>query len=1609
MSKEEEAPARLTRGALRRMSVDQEPTSAPGTPKKTAATSKKLTVLDAIKEGSNGPSDAEVDQSTSRTPKAKKDTSSVGNRSLRTEKKSQLNSTGIADLTVDNLEAFDNQQSLLPFPKRRPSQDQTLTPQTLPKRVTRRNSVTSEDGNLVTATPKASRTRHSIAAPAVILEDDEKEEQVNVSTAEADLSDLDIRKLRNRSISNSPVMRVTPSSRNTSVTSLKDEEVSNSPTKETCTNASITSLRDEGNINSPSKETCVAAVVEPKQPENDEVTEKPSNVDVETVTLEESNIVADVSSMIAKSPQRLHKDVKFDEGTPEQLNKTKYPKTPIAASGEKKRKLSEKNNDSLATVSDIIIVDETIKDSPQLADQQTEEPKTPTKLNETPKETIEDKVEDMKTEQVSLDKSIDASLVNIVEEVCENISKADESMSVLDTPKPKSQFTHLRENASSTPITTKRPPLNEIPEEEQKQETSTSESWSQAVKGSGKDKGIDVFSVRKQEEEEKQEEETHKLNESLKRKSLEMKFDSAEAKTDEESEDDEEEINVSQKRSSYVDDEAMEVEDYESGDSMDSETREEIENNKIEEHGETIGSQDTDSENDGEDGEDEDSWIASDAEEDDELLEGTGDDLDLEVTNNKHKGNKKRKRIIQQLDSSEDEDEKIKNQMEKTITKLDETSASQDRSPKKNDSLKCLDSSKNDSLKKSPASPRKSVGAKDSKLSQSREEVSVDKSEHSESVESASSPIAKESPAKYQDSPKSVKKSPSIVSPDVSELIKSPKKTPSRASLVAEPSDPKSALKHSSIVEANDVSDPTNPRKSLSAPVLISADFYSSSAKKRNTVNATVPNGEGVEEPVQEKPEQTNRQDRLSNLVTNPAALALAKKNKRLSQGLSPVVSKQDKRASLPGVFPVDKEVDSPLKRKADNKIEETEQEDAVEPMEVDDEEENEEEKVVEPSPKKSPVVKKIPKDLSEFNTDAILSRCNEIVRADKEKRKEGATLRQKKKDERRRKREQEQPDETAEGETDESPEQKKKKKKKKKVVNYLLEELGESKQDQVARALQRKLALVEVKRKRKKMKRAAKLRQQLNKENQLEETSVEGIAAKLEKKAKKAKKAENPVENLGLVDQQPVVKRAISAFAMYSEQIQDLKKAQLKKKKPKSKQLKDKNQQPSAAEEVQAALRIKSDSTVKEEKSSKHKHSKENSTDEIPSLGEHSMAGKKKNVSEKEDTAPEDDFVTEKRKKRPKSTSVDPIKVVVSDVPSLGEHSKRDKKKNVFENEDGAPEEHIVKEKHKKKHKSTSVDPIEAVVSEVSSLGEHSKRDKKKNVSENEDGTPGEQLVKEKHKKKHKSVSVDPIEAIVSEKNKLQQVNTAPLKSVVSLDDELAQLKMTLSDPITRVVKKQKLSRKESSTATATVREVTPPRKTTGKLKALSRLESGFLEEPVTPDHKLLKRNYGFQEEPVTPKAIHFKVSSVLPAGQEALKQEADAAKKRKISHPNSNRIRPEDVKEPVKGLPLPIWTKSGAFAVEELATNKSNKSSKKATDRGDYVPLSVNGAGSSSTEFLVKPLGGKGKREDKTSSGMVKAHRIDSATLDDAVVNFKKQAIFGKSSHLREKKPKL
>lgn len=654
-----------------------------------------------------------------------------------------------------------------------------------------------------------------------------------------------------------------------------------------------------------------------------------------------------------------------------------------------------------------------------------------------------------------LDESVDASLVEIVDDVRKSLNQ-DMSMSVLDTPtnkvdKQKSHFSRLRSDGGScsTPIA-KAPVGTPLKEQLQKvgspkfvsntpdgrgtqkkatEESKLSKSWSQAVKGKGNDKGIDVFSIRKQEQQRRDEEQAEQLNKereelSRKRKSEEKssRDESEEEVEGEDNSEDEEEIEATQ-RNSFVDDEAMEADGYNSGDSLDSETRENMKENEIPIDGESIGSEDSeDGEQSGEEAsqdeeeveeEEDDSFIVSDEEM--ELLDGTDEEIsDVEEMKSRPK---KRKRIIERVDSSEEENESKKAEKDASNTSnkvcaTDNKKVSRIEINSSSDASKIEPAVDESILEKTTtnASPAKSDSLENSAHSKSPLKSVKKERKSLESSLEAKTPLK---------SPKSETK-PSKGSTRLSLTEKEGVKKEDRSILESATSaTDKAAVSSTKKKLQSPNSEPIKVRKSLpSSPVLISADFYASSAKKarRATVNVLSSTDDSLEQvPSKEEPVEESKKTKLSkSMVSNPAAIALAKKNKRMSLDIAnatPSTSLTAGRMSLPGKLSKAGETETPPKKKKSNVDElsrtvgqETDskglseadkQPAAVEAMEVDEEQQSNDEQ-----PKKvgDPVVRKKPADLSEFNHEAILSRCNEEVRAIKERRQQSATLRQKKK-----------------------------------------------------------------------------------------------------------------------------------------------------------------------------------------------------------------------------------------------------------------------------------------------------------------------------------------------------------------------------------------------------------------------------------------------------------------------------------------------------------------------------------------------------------------------------------------------------------------------------------
>ncbi|XP_058118961.1 titin-like [Anopheles ziemanni] len=417
---------------------------------------------------------------------------------------------------------------------------------------------------------------------------------------------------------------------------------------------------------------------------------------------------------------------------------------------------------------------------------------------------------------------------------------------------------------------------------------------------------------------------------------------------------------------------------------------------------------------------------------------------------------------------------------------------------------------------------------------------------------------------------------------------------------------------------------PVKPaRKSLPAAPLISAQFYLGASKKekRNTLGGVPSTVGATSTPNPKKTNSAKTANASSKLVANPFAMASAKNAKgRLSMDDAAVKqtktddqsmqkTKVKTRNSLPTKLDGGILADgaNASKKKSDPSIMEEREKHAVEqdepePMEVDEyiEEENEqnddgegegedesepEEKTTKSSVAKPKTPLKPKKALEDFDIESILTRCNEVVRANKERKKQLATLAQQKRDEKRRLRalreQQEkeaaaskgdntvkdqptdsedettgdkQPNATTTSNNDTTGQSipgggqqndeptKKKKKRKPKIKNYVLEEMKELKKDHVSEALLRKMEAREARKERKKAKRAAQIKQ-LNKENGLSvgggsASDGGGIGAKLQKVAAKKKQQQKKEETAATEEtkEQPAVRVAVSAFSVFQQ-----------------------------------------------------------------------------------------------------------------------------------------------------------------------------------------------------------------------------------------------------------------------------------------------------------------------------------------------------------------------------------------------------------------------------------------------------------------------------------------
>uniref|UniRef100_A0A2M4B913 Putative microtubule-associated protein futsch n=1 Tax=Anopheles marajoara TaxID=58244 RepID=A0A2M4B913_9DIPT len=1251
-----------------------------------------------------------------------------------------------------------------------------------------------------------------------------------------------------------------------------------------------------------------------------------------------------------------------------------------------------------------------------------------------------------------------------------------------------------------------------------------SNSWTQSVRGSNA-KGIDKFSEQKQEidqiELKKQEEASKALRSPLVREKPDQQHNGTDdERADEQDDDDEEPIG---EKSVWLDDEAMEVDGYQSGDSMDSEERREMEQNEIPIDGEDLGSEDTEEED--EQDEDNDSFIVPDDEVETELEEESDVESEAreESESNVSYNEKNRSRHAsndrspQKLPKKDIITETVKspstpkhaNSSKKSVTTPSGTPAvlpNVNKTPGREETpnVSKTPAKANTETQKSPRnsekfySPSSEISTAAAAPAQEKKVDDDGSFMHSTSLHESDSaeetldanetegfgdaslkqaneptrPLSRKSmPAGSKVSDGAMmptrKSLPANVKPSISDAPPSQEKAAGSSSWnvsgekeVVEESDDEEMF-HDTVEmvipdeqtsqsaspngKSNEQSDQTNTdkqdipdeeqnskeegdengiddgdkkraRKSMPTVPLTSAQFYLGGTKKRNTiaVGNTMPSSV---QPKATKQQHVSAEENgksssspSSSLVTNPFAKIkspIAKSGSRLSldSAVPAVVGKTvtKNRNSLPPPNAVNgREVQSDA-MEVDEDLDDTEKEPTIDSADEGhsdgDGKNDEEEQEKSETQIKKPL--KTAKPLEAFDLEAVLSRCNEVVRATKERKKQSASALQKKKDQKKRLRERDVSDQaTDDGEGQKEQQRKqttndeekgmdtkmqqdrsdgdavtKKKKRKKKVKNYLLEELAEVKKDRVAQALQHKLEQIERRKQLKKERRLAKKMLQ-NEENGNDSAGkpAVGIGAKLEK-VKRKKQQKEAIRKLlnGSMEEgtakeppKPIVRAAVSAYAALC--------------------LKDTNQVSDAPPSASNGI----SSNIFGEKQKLHAASQQKPRKEEIVETLISATVSKKSLSVSDATIHED----AKRK------------TTAAAVASHSDGQLVVGKKAKIRAAHGAVEQ-------QPQSQTKEVKPV---------LGEQKNNDlpvKSSKKSQLQKLKPGkaaveapllEKPVTKKEKLNSKATSKSslpppPTDTIVSKALREVRATFDHSKEVKAMKEK-KKLKKTQNENVneanaspTATVKltKRKRSLEDGGTVAGPLTPKPPAKQS--KLKALQRLASDFVEVSVTPEKERLRRNFGFEEKQATPKAVGFKVRSVLPTEAEELRSMGEGGRKMK------GKLSAASIPEPNHSLPLPVWTSSGFFLEHDDLPKKSNKTSagagappKRGTDKtNDYISVKEHRG------FKLKTL-----RQGASKGGAANPNRIDTSTVSGSILGFKRQQLLERTAHLREKKAK-
>uniref|UniRef100_A0A182W335 Uncharacterized protein n=1 Tax=Anopheles minimus TaxID=112268 RepID=A0A182W335_9DIPT len=1643
MNQEEELPTRVTRGALRRRSVDQEATPqkpsvavVSGTPKKTNSTTKRLNALNPIQESEGRPSTPIVGRNNRRRTSETIDTpTSFPNKLVQNLKEAGAGSepgkrSRNTSLTEENLNAmnvaFEGSSAGLSTRSRTPARvrashetlitcDSSLTVTPALRRSTRRNSITSDDGNisvqsLPVTTPKISSGARVLKDDTIIEEDagDDRDESVSSETS--------VRQMRSQSVLSQMSAPASPRY-NTASPVLAVKTESTPPRVITTPRVALTPL-SLSKMSPRSKNVSFSEESKRDPPKTPTSVSKEVFIVVEDLrNYELKGVSPKVDAVVELSPKSVKKEVQESKGgIVENGNQTLNETSKIA--NEDESMIGEPNNESAVgkvsdnDVSGIDVLDPPVK---QAVD------------------TTEEKVKDT---------------------VNDSIRTADESL--LEGHK----FPH---------------------------------TWTPPVRRSATI-GIDEYSVRKQEEQERAEEAKESMQMAQEDSSFKASSPARMEKSPERSEEKEGDEEETQ-RNEFIDDEALEVEDYQSCDSLESDLRKEIDENDI--HGEELGSQDSeDSQYQEDDDYGNDSFIVDDDDDlengqqqldEEQLLRSSNDDLTEESPASRSKQSKAplRKRIIEISDDSEDEEDK------ETGSTGFEKKPSPPNSPKDASLTRRSETPVSVQQTNDSQTIKKTVESTPSKPGQTPVKVSSSKKQLSEPDESTSEKKEEAhdcSTVMFEDvmevSEKGIQNDKEV-DIDVS-LTTSPKKSDaSRKSLPAAKVTERTVsanvrkslpagtkLQTSGKINGNEVGEittiendgsenkevmdaeektgvetpsqgnetmnesssssqvaleqpaheaPASDRKSVPPVSLISAQFYIGGKKNRNTVvgddsnmftSTPKPNESSTVMGKKNKQVVGKMNSKDSNsVVPNPFALAISAKLKSRVSLDSGTAMKQEafkkSRLSLPNKF-VEEDVPS------DGGVGVSDSQEP-EPMEVDIEEmdapiedaanaQNDDDgdgqtddddddvsvqdvKVVE---KRNPkAVKPKPKALEDYNLANILVRCNEVMREEKERKKQLASVLRKKMEEKKRQRELQKQEEqeaamnaaNASTDNDADPNNanglsrqgeepsKKKKKKKPKVKNYLLEELAETKKERMEQALRHKLEVLERRKQRKKNRQLEK--KQLDKENGEIASVTGGIGAKLEKMKKKQKAKANDeakTANEGM-SKDPSVRVALSAFAVFNQ-------LQLT---PSVAAVGGKQVEPSVNGE-----KVMSPSKEATEKKQLLKSPTENGTSNQQPNAKEILKTKKS----------KDSRVKVTPVKQPQTEPVGKKKLAIEPVSGVSENTQqhlvsptnktsvdlvaKPAKGKVTADPEPYNKDEKQKEKKKKKKQISATTLKEA---DIDVPKQKKNKPTKLNEAAQDHGKP---------------VQAKPSSAIgefCAEAEKVGKIKTTTKKLTAKMDDgntiELPRKKSitVVTEPLSSVpAKKRKREQHADSSVVSTPR----PAKHS-KLQVLQRIESGgFFVENVTPDKERLKRNFGFQERQATPaKQLGFKVSSLLPTGQDELRGMATSSKKYLKNEQKKSKYGEQNLK-----LPLPVWTSSGVFFESAAEENVGHNDKKVHKEKSGYIKLKGQGKG----EFNLKIL--------RPGAIAEKPHRVDSITTDQSVLTFKRQQLLEKTAHLREKK---